>query len=212
MDVTEALEILGIASLDEVTEDSLKKAFRTLMKKHHPDKYATQPEEAEKHAKIARKINEANEVLTKILKDIVAIRNFERMTRREEIFSIIPLAGLFKLYSGEKIKLGSENNIFELTSGNIRLHRIYLCIDCSLEINGVYTGYSCIKPAIYTDEYSIDCEIPVVNLDEIEVTVHAYDKTVKLNMQTPSTTLLLRLPNNIKLKINIRKRLLSKED
>ena len=46
------------------------------------------------------------------------------------------------------LKLGSENNVFELTSGNIRLHRIYLCIDCSLEINGVYTNYSCIKPVV----------------------------------------------------------------
>lgn len=212
MDVTQALEILGIASLDNVTAETLKKAFRTLMKKHHPDKYATEPEEAEKHAKIARKINEAHELLTKLLKDITAIRNLEKMTRREEIFSVIPMAGLFKLYSGEKIKLGSENNVFELTSGNIRLHRIYLCIDCSLEINGVYTNYSCIKPVVYNDEYSIDCEIPVTNLGSLDVTVHAYDKAVKLDMQTSSAALLLRLPNNVKLKINIRKRLLANEE
>ena len=51
-------EILGVSK--DATQDDIKKAYRTLVKKYHPDLHPNDPQCAEKF----KEINEANEVLS----------------------------------------------------------------------------------------------------------------------------------------------------
>ena len=51
-------ETLGVGK--DATQDDIKKAYRTLVKKYHPDLHPNDPTAAEKF----KEINEANEVLS----------------------------------------------------------------------------------------------------------------------------------------------------
>ena len=51
-------EILGVSK--DATQDDIKKAYRTLVKKYHPDLHPNDPQCAEKF----KEINEAHEVLS----------------------------------------------------------------------------------------------------------------------------------------------------
>jgi preprotein translocase subunit Sec63 len=56
----EALEIKSGASMDEI-----KAAYRQVMKKYHPDKFASDPEKQKYAEQLAQKINEAYDYLKK---------------------------------------------------------------------------------------------------------------------------------------------------
>lgn len=63
-DKTKYYEVLGVHQ--GATKEEIKKAFRELAKKHHPDKYSNEPENIrEYHEKKFKEINEAYEKLTK---------------------------------------------------------------------------------------------------------------------------------------------------
>ena len=59
-----AYEVLGIST--DATEDEVKTAYRKLAMKHHPDRVASQGQDAQKKAEMEfRKINEAYESIKK---------------------------------------------------------------------------------------------------------------------------------------------------
>lgn len=68
MNLSKALQILGLTK--DFTEEELKKQYRKLMSKYHPDRFDTKSEEIKKQAEEkAKEINAAREYLTKYLKD-----------------------------------------------------------------------------------------------------------------------------------------------
>ena len=66
MNFEKALSILGLTS--NFTEEELRKAYRTLAKKYHPDKYPN-PRDKEEMAKKMGEINSAKDYLDKCLED-----------------------------------------------------------------------------------------------------------------------------------------------
>ena len=59
-----AYEVLGIST--DATEDEVKTAYRKLAMRHHPDRVASQGQDAQKKAEMEfRKINEAYESIKK---------------------------------------------------------------------------------------------------------------------------------------------------
>ncbi|WP_410207836.1 J domain-containing protein [Fusobacterium sp.] len=62
-DLTKYYTILGVSK--EATKEEIKKAYRDLVKQHHPDKFANNPTEKEYHENKLKEINEAYEKLIK---------------------------------------------------------------------------------------------------------------------------------------------------
>ena len=56
-------DVLGVSQ--NATEEEIKKAYRGLVKKYHPDKYAGNPKAAEAAAEKLKQINMAYDILTK---------------------------------------------------------------------------------------------------------------------------------------------------
>lgn len=213
MDIVRALELLKFESLDDVTDKSLTKAYRTLMREHHPDLYFNNDELLKKNEQIAKEINEAHEILSKILGQMNAIRKWEELTKKTEIFAIIPFQSLFDLYNGKTINLRSNNETFKLTKSNIRLHRIILCIECSITHNNATYQFSTLKPAVFNDDYSIDCDIPMTDdTEETDIDIVAYNKNIKIALKNNNTRLKLRYDNSVVLTLNIRKKIITESD
>ena len=55
-------EVMGLPKT--ATQEEIKKAYKELVRKHHPDKHSGNPEEQAKEEKIFKEVNEANEVLS----------------------------------------------------------------------------------------------------------------------------------------------------
>lgn len=208
MEVKKALDVFGFKSIDDLTEENLKKAYRKLMKKYHPDLYTKNNLGLEQAEFKSKQINEANETLGKLLVQIESFKRWEQATRKEEIFTIIPFESLFSIYSGESIELHDSNGTFLLTKGNLRAHRIILCINCSITYNNVTHNYSELKPAILKDEYEIECAVPVIDDSPLDIAVNAYGKNLNITLKNKTTRLRLKFEHSIDLILNIQKRLI----
>ena len=212
MGIGEALEILKIESLDNLESKTLTKIYRKLMKRHHPDLYTDRPDELKEHEEIAKKINEAYEILNKALEKSKMLRQFEQTKSVTEIFAIIPFNELISLYGGSIVKLRHKDGEFKLTSSNIRANRIVLDIGCTIIIDGINYTFSSLKPWVIKDEYELNCDIPMMSDNIIDVIVLAYGKRVELTLKSVTTRLRLKYTNNVVLILNLRKVIIDKEE
>lgn len=213
MDINKALEIMGYTSIGDLTKESISKAFRNLMRKHHPDLFYNDPIKLAENEQIAKDINEAHEKVLKVLSQLEAIRQLEKLSSKQEVMAVIPFQSLSDIYNGGKIVLRGTEDTFELTKYNIRAHRIYLYIECNILCNNINNTFSAIKPFITSDEYSIECVIPVRSIEEtIDAVVTTANKEVKLILRAIETKLTLRYDNGIKLEMHIRKSMASESD
>ena len=212
MGIGEALEILKIESLDNLESKTLTKIYRKLMKRHHPDLYTDRPDELKEHEEIAKKINEAYEILNKALEKSKMLRQFEQTKSVTEIFAIIPFNELISLYGGSIVTLRHKDGEFKLTSSNIRANRIVLDIGCTIIIDGINYTFSSLKPWVIKDEYELNCDIPMMSDNIIDVLVLAYGKRVELTLKSVTTRLRLKYTNNVVLILNLRKVIIDKEE
>lgn len=210
MSMEEALQWFGFETLEEASQEEVTKRFRGLMRKHHPDLCYSDDEQRKKNEEASKQINSAHELLVKLLTEIETLQRINERANRVEVFALIPFEKLFSLYNGEVITLRSKDKNkgdFTLTKGNIKANRIMLCIEVGIMVNGVRTTFSKIVPYIYTDEYTVNCDIPVRDDSVIEVRVEAYGKVVNVALKNDTTRLKLRYNNKISLSIEMSKKI-----
>lgn len=206
MKAIEALEIMGFSSVEEITQDELRKTYRKLMKKYHPDLCNNDDTKRKFNEDKSKKINEANELLVSMLNQISALKKLEKATQKKEVMAIIPFDALIDIYNNKEIKLRSGEEQFCLNRYNVKAHRIILCIDIEIQHNTLRRSYSFLKPVLFNDDYEVDCEIDVTENIPEDIVVYAYGKVIKLTLDNISTKLRLRFENSINLSVNIRKK------
>lgn len=211
MNIAEALELLGIDTLDDKSKQDITKIYRKLIKKHHPDLFSNQPELLIKNEEITKDINEAYDLITSALERSKLIQQFSNAKATKVVFAIIPFDKLPGLYSGDTIKLKYNGAEFILTSGNIRANRIVLDISCCIIVDGISYKFSALKPWVIKDEYEINCDIPIVEDHTLDVTVLAYGKRVNLKLSSMRTQLRLRYENSVVLDVCISKSIIGKD-
>lgn len=213
MTVVEALNYFEYNDINEAAEDKdIKRRYKKLMRKYHPDLAHGNAELERKHTEISKNINEALEVINLVIKQIKAFKAIEEASNTQSIFAIIPFESLFEIYNNKTIQLSSKlanGDNFTLNKSNIRAHKIILHLNCDLVVNGIRQSYSVLTPWVIKDEYSINCPIIVTDMEPIDVIINCHTKNVELTLKNNSTRLKLQFESGVVVYVNIEKKLQS---
>lgn len=165
MEIFEALEYLGFSRYEEISIQALKKRYRKLSKKSHPD-LGGNPEEF-------RIITESKDKLEKYLKELEILKRL--YTVNKERTAIISLSDLIGMYNGKTITLSDG---YVLTASNLKLNRIYIVIQYSIAIDGIQFIKEQTVPYKIDDRYQLFCEISDSNIGinrDLRVMIHNKD-------------------------------------
>lgn len=195
MDLGQALELFGYSSIDSIEQDELKKRYRNIAKKHHPD--------AGGSTEIASKINEANDIIKRALKSLEEFKKLMQATRPQAITSIIPLNALYKIYAGKSITLGSGDNKVELNERNLWMHNIYILVEFDIMYENVTKHIEKYVPVNNMRNYDIDCDIEVNTMDSLNIQINFYGEQRRFDMNYAKISVPIKVDNDIKFTIKI---------
>lgn len=170
MELHEALEIFGFKDGEDIDSTELKKRYRKLAFKHHPDHGG----DTDKF----KDINEANSMLLNRLKIFEQIKRFKESQKVHA--AIISLKDYISLYSGNTFKLSDG---YILKKGNVKSNRIFIEIPYSIDISGYVIKSSTIVLYRIDDKYEVYVDIPDVDVtQERDVKIQMLDKQMQFKM------------------------------
>lgn len=170
MELHEALEIFGFKDGEDIDSTELKKRYRKLALKHHPDHGG----DTDKF----KDINEANSMLLNRLKIFEQIKRFKESQKVHA--AIIGLKDYISLYSGNTFKLSDG---YILKKGNVKSNRIFIEIPYSIDISGYVIKSSTIVLYRIDDKYEVYVDIPDVDItQERDVKIQMLDKQMQFKM------------------------------
>ena len=170
MELHEALEIFGFKDGEDIDSTELKKRYRKLAFKNHPDHGG----DADKF----KDINEANSMLLNRLKIFEQIKRFKESQKVHA--AIISLKDYISLYNGATFKLSDG---YILKKGNVKSNRIFIEIPYSIDISGYVIKSSTIVLYRIDDKYEIYVDIPDIDVtQERDVKIQILDKQMQFKM------------------------------
>lgn len=170
MELHEALEIFGFKDGEDIDSTELKKRYRKLALKNHPDHGG----DTDKF----KDINEANSMLLNRLKIFEQIKRFKESQKVHA--AIISLKDYISLYNGNTFKLSDG---YILKKGNVKSNRIFIEIPYSIDISGYVIKSSTIVLYRIDDKYEIYVDIPDVDItQERDVKIQILDKQMQFKM------------------------------
>lgn len=170
MELHEALEIFGFKDGEDIDSTELKKRYRKLALKHHPDHGG----DTDKF----KDINEANSMLLNRLKIFEQIKRFKESQKVHA--AIIGFKDYISLYSGNTFRLSDG---YILKKGNVKSNRIFIEIPYSIDISGYIIKSSTIVLYRIDDKYEVYVDIPDVDItQERDVKIQMLDKQMQFKM------------------------------
>lgn len=170
MELHEALEIFGFKDGEDIDSTELKKRYRKLALKHHPDHGG----DTDKF----KDINEANSMLLNRLKIFEQIKRFKESQKVHA--AIISLKDYISLYNGNTFRLSDG---YILKKGNVKSNRIFIEIPYSIDISGYIIKSSTIVLYRIDDKYEVYVDIPDVDItQERDVKIQMLDKQMQFKM------------------------------
>lgn len=212
MNLEESLKAFNITDINVETEASIKKRYKKLMIKYHPDNYNGDDTKA-------KEISLALSVLRDAL---LKLKQYKLINSKQEQFNIvIPLSKLISIYSGESISIKIADNINgvdeiheeTLSNKDIQKHNTLIILDATITHNGFVQDFSNIQHWTISDNYEINCDLYVDKLTNNEVVllkIEDYEKEFEFSSQAAS--ILVKLPFNISVNIKITKRLRAEKE
>lgn len=170
MELHEALEIFGFKDGEDIDSTELKKRYRKLAFKYHPDHGG----DTDKF----KDINEANSILLNRLKIFEQIKRFKESQKVHA--AIIGLKDYISLYSGNTFRLSDG---YILKKGNVKSNRIFIEIPYSIDISGYVIKSSTIVLYRIDDKYEVYVDIPDIDVtQERDVKIQILDKQMQFKM------------------------------
>lgn len=170
MELHEALEIFGFKDGEDIDSTELKKRYRKLALKNHPDHGG----DTDKF----KDINEANSMLLNRLKIFEQIKRFKESQKVHA--AIISLKDYISLYNGNTFKLSDG---YILKKGNVKSNRIFIEIPYSIDISGYVIKSSTIVLYRIDDKYEFYVDVPDVDVtQERDVKIQMLDKQMQFKM------------------------------
>lgn len=205
MNLTEALDLFDVIDIQTVTKEELKKVYRKLLKKYHPDSNNGDDTQA-------KNIILAYDIIVSALDEIESYKKMLKAMQANShiVTSIIPLHKLIEIYKGNSIELGSGDEKVVIDKNNLMKHNIFIMIDYSVSIiNGGTQHYTKICKIEMMRNYQLDCDIMVKELEPIKIKIDVLDESRQFNMNMSSIQVPILLDSDIKLVIDIRKKILT---
>ena len=170
----QALKIFDIQDLMSETEETVKKKYKRLMVKYHPDVCGDDTK--------AKDIIEAYSNLKELL---VKLNQIKLVDRKLEIVSILlPINKLVEIYGGNDVFVGNNRKV---NNKNIRKFNVLIMTDIELTHNGISTIFSNIEPMRVDDTYEVNCEIYVDTLDnteDVKLNINNKERIIKVTSQS----------------------------
>lgn len=196
MELQYALDIFSIQNINKAPKDDVKKKYRALMKKNHPDIGGDENK--------AKEIAEAYKLIANILAKID-----ESKKSNTTSLSLINFNELVNIYSGKEVNSFTDSTT--INNSNLRLKRVMLNTEVSIEINGFEYIYKSIIPRNDSDVYNMVCGIKANTFDDIPITIKAYNKKIENILSKNNLCIVLSFDYNVKLKISIERQLIDSE-
>lgn len=170
MELYEALNILGFKDGEDIDSTELKKRYRKLALKYHPDHGG----DTEKF----KEINEANSILLRRLKIFERIKKIRESQKTHS--AVIRLKDYISLYYGATFTLSDG---YVIKKSNIRSNQIFIEIPYSVGIAGYVLKSSEIFSYRLDDKYEVYVDIPDVDVTQVrDVKIQILDKKLQFKM------------------------------
>lgn len=203
MTLNEALELFGIDDISLEDDTTLKKKYKKLMIKYHPDNCNGDENKA-------KEVAEAFEVLKDALN---AVKKYSYLTQKvQELNIIIPLSKLLELYKGGSITVGYDNVRRVITKKDIQKHNTLIISDVTLTHKGMVHTFNSIQPWTIGDKYEINCDIYVDDItkqETVKIHINNFEKEIKFVSQ--SIVMNVTLDFNVNVAIRITKKTLNND-
>lgn len=193
MDAYEALKIFGLKDIRDTNSDLLKKKFKRLIKKYHPDVGGNE--------EMATNINLAYELLRELISKLPS--NYT-VYRQERLNIIIPIDELPKVYLGEKLEIGNNGAKIIIDKQSLMLYNIIILIKVLIEYKGRKFSFEALEILNIRDEYFIDCRIKDDGyLRSEKLVIKVGDKIKGINMVGNHLDLFISFGGLVKLKVRV---------
>lgn len=196
MGITDALSIFNLASTSDIELNSLKKSYRALMQKNHPDHGGDETK--------AKRIAEAYDMLKKMGKILEA----HDKTVKKVKTCVLNLEELIEIYSGKSVAIGDFDRTkqFDTTPYKVKLsdlssYKVTLEIKVTYILNGVYTEDITLAMKNAKDEYDVSLAIPYDTTDKL--TLQIVDRTITVELKGVHMRIPVRLAGNICVTVSI---------
>lgn len=207
IDYKEAMRILNIESLSDITEKSIKEAWRQRIKRVHPDLALgdkIKKKELERQAKL---VNEAYEILGKMAKSLSASSLSNKKEGDSYEICVIDLDGLQKIYSGQviisKILINNIEKEVEVNKSNIRSKkRVIIQIPYTVHLEG--SEWTDIAYCTWNikDNYSFLVQIPDIE-EKMSLSVSIMQKKIKFSTDKKTIRLNFNFDYGISISVQI---------
>lgn len=195
MSLERALIIFGYSKSLDIKRSELKKKFRLLIKKNHPDS-TKNPEYG---------IQEIKDALEALIKYCDFVENYRSKEFRPRFIDIECLVNLYRhkqaIYNGEKFERA------DLKRGNI-----FLDINYTLNIDGLNDNKAEYIFYNVQDKYNINIDIPVTKNSIHHIKFVLYDKEKKIKLENKDVSFKIVFDYNIEFIISLHRKVLDEEN
>lgn len=203
MNLMQSLELFNMQDISQETTETLKKKYRKLMVKYHPDSCGSDD--------VAKNVIEAYDILKDALDKFQQYQALNKV--QETITILLPLSKLIDIYNGNDVIMGTGEDAITINNKNLRKYNVLVISDITLTHNGMEHNYSNIEPWNINDIYNVQSEIFVDDLNSTEkVKIRLNDSEKDINISVQSIMLKSTLAHNIKFNIIINKKIKVVED
>lgn len=200
MDTVEAIKIFEVISIDNIDETDIKKKYRALMKKVHPDNVANTLVDA---GKTIASLQMARDILLEYIK--VSKLN-ESKYRKKTYF--INIDKLQKLYNKEKVSIGNDViDVSDLTYSEVYLELVY-----EVWINNLSMTSRYICHHRSNDIYDIYIDVPISDCadDIVNVTLKLEGNSISESLSNIDIIRTMQYSHNIRVAVHLNRKQESK--
>lgn len=204
MNLEEAIIIFGIDDITSESEESLKKKYKKMMIKYHPDNIGGDETKA-------KEISLAFDILKDAL---LKIKRYNSINIVKEQYNIvIPLNKLISIYNGGTVTIGSGDDKKVFGNKDIQKYNTIILLDTTIVYNGQYLNFSNVQHWSISDNYVINCDIIVNNLNDTETVIIKLENIEKeISFKSQAISIKFQLEFNISVEIKINKKLQATRD